>query len=693
VAELTGLGLAGQAVNLEMEVTHVRKTKDDKEEPLPIKLIEAENKDNPKGTKRQEIDLGKTLVLKPPAEVRFDKSSRPRAVVEFQLDAAAFAAAAKKDLGDPDYASKKWELGETKEDSELKFQVRVPTDKREGLLEKFHLSSKVDVKVIKKPTRVLLFASAATKDYQFLRTLLMREVEKKRVELAIHLQLPPGQMTRKTGVVQDVPPERLLGSFPDSFNTKKNDLYDLASYDVVVCFDPDWRRLSAEQIKLLRNWAAKGGGIIYLGPHFNTVNLVFPPEGDDPAKYQPILELLPVIPGDRRDYLSRKTDMPWDLDFTDASPEMEFLRLDEEMDESRFKEDWKEFFYGVGPDKTDKPQRGFFSFYPVKSVKLGSVVAARYADPGVKVIEDRKEKLHPFIVLSPDANERVVWIGSNETWRLREYKEGYHERFWTKLLRYAASKSQGEFARRIRLELGKVFTANQPIEVEAKIDGPSGSPLPRSSKPQIFVKFPPGVSEKELRQPVLMAHRPGPQEGWFGGRFRLRSPGEYELQLKVPDPTDPKGETILDTETKKFTVKEANPELDDTRPDFDRMYRLASEADNVLLRMTEAERQELLKRLRPPERRGANPERGELKDDKPRLYFDLKNAGLIPSCMVSDVQKQTSRGKVDDLWDDGWPIYHFSDSKRPPIRLSKVLVVVVGLLSVEWLIRKLLRLA
>jgi hypothetical protein len=190
-----------------------------------------------------------------------------------------------------------------------------------------------------------------------------------------------------------------------------------------------------------------------------------------------------------------------------------------------------------------------------------------------------------------------------------------------------------------------------------------------------------------------MTASPPPQEGWFVGRFRLRSPGEYELQLKVPDPNDPKGETILDTETAKFTVTEANPELDDTTPDFDRMYRMASEADAVLLRMPDAERTELLKRLRAPERRGSRPERGELKDDKPRLYFDLKNAELIPSCMTSDVQKQTSRGKVEDLWDDGWVIYRFSDPKRPPIKLSYVLAAAVGLLSVEWLIRKLLRLA
>ena len=57
----------------------------------------------------------------------------------------------------------------------------------------------------------------ATRDYQFLRTILVREMDKKRAEVSIYLQLPPGVTERRGGIVQDVPPERLLGSFPTHF--------------------------------------------------------------------------------------------------------------------------------------------------------------------------------------------------------------------------------------------------------------------------------------------------------------------------------------------------------------------------------------------------------------------------------------------------------------------------------------------
>src|SRR5262249_55173515 len=96
---------------------------------------------------------------------------------------------------------------------------------------------------------------------------------------------------------------------------------------------------------------------------------------------------------------------------------------------------------------------------------------------------------------------------------------------------------------------------------------------------------------------------------------------------------------------------------------------------------------------------GADADKVDIREDKMRLYFDLKNAPLIPTCMVQDIQKQVSRGKHRDLWDDGVTLYEYpapEDPSKPakqPIKVAYVLLAVVGLLSIEWLTRKLLRLA
>ena len=60
--------------------------------------------------------------------------------------------------------------------------------------------------------------------------------------------------------------------------------------------------------------------------------------------------------------------------------------------------------------------------------------------------------------------------------------------------------------------------------------------------------------------------------------------------------------------------------------------------------------------------------------------------------MRADVQTLRSRGPIRDLWDDGFIVW---DRGQPhqPVRMSYVLLAVVGLLSLEWLTRKLLRLA
>ena len=80
---------------------------------------------------------------------------------------------------------------------------------REIFLEKEHVSAKGTVQMIKKPLCVLLFAGAAGREFQFVRTQFVREADARRAEVSVCLQL-----TRE-GVVQDVSPDSLLKHFPE----------------------------------------------------------------------------------------------------------------------------------------------------------------------------------------------------------------------------------------------------------------------------------------------------------------------------------------------------------------------------------------------------------------------------------------------------------------------------------------------
>src|SRR5262249_46109766 len=162
------------------------------------------------------------------------------------------------------------------EEGEWSFVARVPKARREAFTRVEHVTDPARMLVVKRPLRILLFAGGPMRDYQFLRNLLVREVDKHRVELSIYLQPTPGQQERRPGIVQDVPPERLLTQFPNRLQDESADkpderLYNLAAYDLIVAFDPDWTRLSPEQLGLIERWVGThGGGLVaVVGPGNN----------------------------------------------------------------------------------------------------------------------------------------------------------------------------------------------------------------------------------------------------------------------------------------------------------------------------------------------------------------------------------------------------------------------------------------
>jgi hypothetical protein len=554
--------------------------------------------------------------------------------------------------------------------------------------------------------RILLFAGAATHDFQFARALFVREADQRRAELSICLQLV------RDGVVQDVPAERLLKSFPyrlgeDASRDKPEErYYSLSQYDLIIAFDPDWTQLQPDQLGILEKWVqSQAGGLIFVAGPVNTYQLSRP---NTREKAKPILDLLPVTLQDSVFQgldSSRPTTEPWRLNFPGATADMEFLKLDEEGKD--LLDGWERFFTGRPRVETSKDAlaiRGFYNFYPVAGTKESAITVATFADPRGRLRDNNKEQ--PYLVVLPYGSGKVVYLGSGESWRLRQYREMYHERFWTKLARYAGSGNLTRLNRRGVMVLGREFTEGQLVRFEAQLLGRDMQPLTPTATPRAQLTPPAGVTMPA----VELKAKPGQGSdwtGWFQGQFRLPAPGEYRIDLQIPEG----GETLSD----KFLVKEANPELDNTSPDFGQLHQLATEATDVLPRMDKQSQEPLKRALEGtadrflhhaeeksadsgrPKDKGATfePATGAAATEGPaqgkdtlRLFFDLSSAKLIPSCMVTDTKVQRSRGPIKDLWDDG-----FTLSLNPPIQMATVLLLVATLLSIEWLMRKLLKLA
>jgi hypothetical protein len=602
-------------------------------------------------------------------KVKFKPGEPPHASAEFPFDPNKLPADFRKaetTTGKPELLEGKWI-----------FMARTPKDKREIFEGKEHVTRPAVMRVLKKPLRVFLFAGAPNRDYQFARTLLVRETESKRAELTIHIQ------NARPEVVQDVPEERMLKEFPSRIadpndpNEKPDEKFlNLLQYDVILAFDPDWTKLSDEALRNLEKWVDKHrGGLIVVGGPVNTFQLT---RGLNLEKVKPLLDMLPVVLDDNRIYsLDRSTAEPWRLNFPGATAEMEFLKLDEEsMDQRDVLAGWEAYFTGrEKADGRDVPlKRGFFDFYPVREAKTNATVIATFTDPRAR-LKDGKEQ--PYLVAMPygSGQHNCVWIGSGEIWRLRQFKEAFHERFLVKLMRYAASGSQsgGKLRGYIQPQPSDA-SANKLFRLQAQMDGKDMNPLPQTEKPQAIIK----ALGVDNAKPILVDLKALPVpagdkwNGFFSGPVQLPA-GQYAVELQIPGTNDKLYQ--------KYNIPESNLEMDNPRPDFVELRRLASNAKDVLDRVPEEVRKNLETELERTNR--AYTKEG---DRDLRLFFDLKSATLIPDCMTRKPLPQISRGPVKDLWDAGFEWFGLP-------KVSLALMVIVGLFSIEWLTRKLLKLA
>jgi hypothetical protein len=630
--------------------------------------------------------------------VRFQAGEPPHAQAEFTLDPEQL----------PD--DLKGEGSKELVEGEWKFVVRVPKAAKEIFVGKDHVSdSPATVQIIKKPLRVLLVASGPMKDYQFVRTLFVREKDAKRAELSVFLQ----SEGRDGRAVQDVEPERFLNRFPatlqveDDPNEKQEDrYYNLARYDLIIAFDPDWSEFTAEQLQLLQKWVdQQAGGLILVAGPVNTFQLA---RDDNSGRLKPVIDLFPVVVGDivlQTGPVRRTARTPWRLQFPGANPDMEFLKLDDESKEPL--SGWPEFFDGPEKKLEGTPRRGFYDVYPIKSVKPGATVVATFTDPAAKI--DGKD--HPFLVTQQFGKGRVMFLASAEIWRLRGYREAFFERFWTKVGRYASAGSRTRQNRRGILVMGRQFVSGQNVRLEAQLFGPTLEPLPKATKPTLSVVWEEDVEKldadgrpmvdkdgrrvmerKTFKRSVDMTAKPSQNDwaGWFQGRFPVVRPGQYKVELPIPSSSD----VLRD----KFVVKESNPELDNTRPDPGALALMAGDLDEVKDRLSsKAALDELRQKLHGPRPAASASDKAENREpgtagDAPKLLFTLTTADAIPQCLPGMPPKVSrSRGPVTDLWDTGPELGTNEEGK--PRTVATLLMVIVGLLSVEWLTRKLLRLA
>jgi hypothetical protein len=652
--------------------------------------------------------------------LKFAAGDPPHGETTFVLDAEEFAKKGAMTLVEeapPSKIGRKYQLKQGKDKGAWQVRAKIARDKREVFRDEFHLSPVRAVQVIDKPVRVLLVTSGASREYQTLRTLLVRETEQKRAEVSIYFQNEGGQ---EGTIVQDVEPGRLLTKFPDELDTAKKttapagDAADavalmrtrynnLDEYDVIVVFDPDWNekdkggaaRIPDGAMKKVKSWVENlGGGLVYVAGTFYTPQLAR--TDDENGRLTPIRDILPVVPDDVVLLTSKGYPRTYRRLKLFPTPDAELLRLDEEIplpEAEKATAGWERFFTGrdrftpsAVPGEDWAPKRGFLSAYPVKLVKPGNKPLAEFVD----VDEKGQPRPIPYYVTTQVGAGRTAWIGSPEIYRVRQTDINYYDRFWLKLLRFAAAKRNAKTSRG-QVLMGKEFVSGSPIRVQARVLQPNGEAYPEGEvdKPKFTIKqFDQNGNLVKEHGPfdVLKPTKLGAKfDGYYKGAItadpRQFPVDGYRYRIGVT-----KGDLPEPLES-EFLLRTSNPELDNTKPDFAALATAATGVKEVTDRIADADLRNKV---------AAAFARADADPAKARLAFKLNETdklSLIPDCLRTESRVQRNRGAVDDLWDDEVvPPNAVTDALRGelfgPFRLwVPAAVVAAALVAVAWVVR------
>lgn len=437
--------------------------------------------------------------------------------------------------------------------------VRSPPTSNEIRVEDNQTESTFEV--IDQKTKILLMAGGPTREYRFLRNLLFRDAS---MSLSVLLQ------SAAASASQDA--DRSLISFPS-----KEELFN---YDVVVAIDVDWSAFDDSSQQILEEWVSKqAGGLILIAGPVNTPKLARGSSGKE------IADLLPVVLKEtlQSDIDAGRFGEPWPVAFTRDGELAAFLRLDEDGDHSR--ERWKEF-------------PGMFWCYPRVTLKPAAIALATFNDPR----EQASEGGIPLIVTQFFGAGRVLYLGSGELWRLREFGEELYDRLWVRTIREMSQSRLLQGSNRVLFLLeGDRFKLGSDLPIRVQVLGNDFQPTSVKTLPLTIHDSSGNTFSLELKAAMN-------QPGIFEGTLPLRQTGDYRLQLLAPESSE--------LAERRFSVEIPEREFVEPRMNRELLERVTQETGGRLLRLNQL-------------------------DQLPTLLPDVSERTIVPG---------TSRS----LWDNGW---------------------------------------
>ena len=274
---------------------------------------------------------------------------------------------------------------------------------------------------------------------------------------------------------------------------------------------------------------------------------------------------------------------------------------------------------------------GVYSFCPVRDKKAGATVLARFGDS--RTAQGGQQPI--YMAVHRYSASPVLYLGSAETWRLRRVDPAFFDQFWTKTIRFVAQEHLRRQSSRGSLSIDRDrYNVGTAVEVRAQLKNSRLQPL---TSPSVTLSV---TRDGVDRQAVSMPADPS-RPGRFVVELPVVRPGEYRLELVVPETAE---------ERVYQTFRGVVPQLEEENP----------QRNAALLREI------------------AEKTQGKYYDDLSAAFSDSASPSLV------DRLKDVSETKMIKL---------APQPEEEEEWLKWMLVALCCVLSLEWLIRRLAKLA
>ncbi len=275
---------------------------------------------------------------------------------------------------------------------------------------------------------------------------------------------------------------------------------------------------------------------------------------------------------------------------------------------------------------------GVYGCYAVKGPKPGARVLGYYSDPDASLSGD----FPVYMAEQFYGGGRVFYLGSGELWRLRSLDPAYFELLTTRLIRHVSQGRllKGSSRGRLLVEQDR-YSVGDEVVVRAQLSSASREPL---SADQVIAQ----VVEDGGRSSNLSMPADKSRPGNFIGQFTVKREGSYRIQLAVPDAPD---EQLV----RRIQVVVPDLEFDHTRRNDELLAALAARTE------------------------------GKYYTDLTSAVSGTDDLKPIGELIESRAETRTLRGTPDPVFGERW---------------NKILLAVIcSALCLEWLLRRLMKLA